>query len=635
MNTVNLSYNYIAAFFQLMLIIWYFTEKKVPLRSYRYFIYVLSTAFGATVLETLVYGFAEKPDIIPYGITYTIMSVQMIFIHSFFVCITHYLLSLAGIDTKRNPKFKYTFVASWGIIVVICGLNPILHWAANLIDHVYSIKGVGFVLYAVDAVMVVLMAWGLIAKRQNFKFLKKTIVVFLFVCAIIAGIAQEFSFTPMLNLAITVFCIVLYLFVQGPEVDIDKLTGQFSRRFFGTYLKDKFLLDKPFSLLVINLDDFKLINQSYGVSTGDVLLCQVGEFLENMNSMNIVFHHGADQFCVVIDKEQDAVNEIVERIYERFEHPWSQEKLEIMMSATMCVIHCPQDSDSAESLEEVIGYTMETAKNLSKGGIIHASDIDLEQSHMSQKVERAVKAAIANDSIQVYYQPIYSADKQCYNSAEALARLHDEELGWIPPDVFITVAEKTGNILELGEIILHKVCRFIRENNLSQTNIEYIEINVSSLQLMQKGFAEQMLSIMKLYEVKSSQINIEITETAMLSSFSVVSDNLDRLIENDIAITLDDYGSGYANINYINKMPFKYIKLDRDIVQASFEEEKAHITLEHTVKMLNALDMLIVAEGVETDEMREALIQFGCHYLQGWYFSKAIPDKEFMDLIHS
>ena len=105
MNTVNLSYNYIAAFFQLMLIIWYFTEKKVPLRSYRYFIYVLSTAFGATVLETLVYGFAEKTDIIPYGITYTIMSVQMIFINAFFVCISHYLLSLAGIVTKRNPKF--------------------------------------------------------------------------------------------------------------------------------------------------------------------------------------------------------------------------------------------------------------------------------------------------------------------------------------------------------------------------------------------------------------------------------------------------------------------------------------------------------------------------------------------------
>ncbi len=635
MNTVNLSYNYIAAFFLLMLIIWYFTEKKVPLRSYRYYIYVVLTAFGSTVLETLVYKFVEYESLMPYGVTYTVMSIQMMFIHSFFACLANYLLSLAGIDTKRNKKFKCVFVSAWLLVVVICGFNPIFHWAANLIDGVYSIKGVGFVLYTIDAVMVVLMAWGLISKRQNFKFLKKTIVVFLFICAIVAGIAQELSFTPMLNLAITVFCVVLYLFGQGPAVDIDKLTGQFSRRFFGTYLKDKFSLDKPFSVIVMNLDDFKLINQSYGVSAGDELLQQVGKYLENMNSTNTVFHHGADQFCIVVDKELDLVSNVVDDICERFNHPWSQDKLEIMMSTTMCVIHCPQDSDSAETLEEVIDYAMETAKNLSKGGIIYASDIDLKKSHMSKKVERAVKAAIANDSIQVYYQPIYSADKQCYNSAEALARLHDEELGWIPPDVFITVAEKTGNILELGEIILHKVCRFIRENNLSRTNIEYIEINVSSLQLMQKGFAEQMLSIMKIYEVKASQINIEITETAMLSSFSVVSDNLDRLIENDIAITLDDYGSGYANINYINKMPFKYIKLDRDIVQASFEEEKAHITLEHTVKMLNALDMLIIAEGVETDEMREALIQFGCHYLQGWYFSKAIPDKEFMELIRS
>lgn len=635
MTEVNLSYDYIATFFLFMLLVWYFFEKKVPLRSYRYFAYVLVTAFGATALEVVTYKLAELGNNISYQLVYTMLSVQMLFIHSFFTCLTNYLLSIADIDIYRNRKVRCFFIVSWIIIVVVCGLNPILKWAANLVDNVYSIKGVGVLLYVIDAIMVFLMGWVLIIKRQNFKFLRKTIVVFMFVCAVVAGVAQEINAAPMLNLAITVFCLVLYLFGQGPEVDIDRLTGQFSRRFFGTYIKDKYISNDRFSLIVLNLDDFKFINQSYGVATGDLLLQQVGVYLEENYSSYIVFHYGADQFCIVVDKDTSAVNDIACDIFRRFNDPWVLDKIDVSLSATICVIACPDDADNPETLIEIIDYTMETAKNINKGKIIFAADVDLEKSHMYKKVERAIKDAIASRSVMVYYQPIYSVEKKHFNSAEALARLYDNELGFVPPDIFITTAEKTGHIIELGELILHKVCEFIKANQLSKTDIEYIEINVSPLQLMQKGFADKLLDIMKQYDVDASQINIEITETAMMSSFSVVNENLEKIIENNISISLDDYGSGYANINYINTMPFKFIKVDRDIVQSSFAEYKAHITLEHTIKMLTALELQIIAEGVETEEMRDELINFGCQYLQGWYYSKALPEKEFMDFINS
>lgn len=634
MNHVNLSYDYIAAFFLFMLLMWYFFEKKVPLRSYRYFAYVLITAFGATVLEILTYKFSELGALIPYNVTYACLSVQMIFIHSFFACLANYLLSLAGIDSYKNFKLKLLFIGSWTTIVVVCGLNIIFKWAANLIDGVYSIKGVGFLLYAIDAIMVFIMGWVLVTKRRNFRFLRKTIALFLFVCAIIAGIAQEFNFAPMLDLAITIFCFVLYLFGQGPEVDVDRLTGQFSRRFFDTYIKDKFALNKPFALIVLNLDDFKFINQSYGVSVGDMLLQQVGAYLENNYSTYTVFHYGADQFCIVIDKDVSRANDIASDIYKRFFHPWVLEKIEITLTSTMCVIDCPQDADNSETLVEIIDYTMDMAKSINKGRIIFAADIDLEKSHASKNVERAVKDAIASGNIMVYYQPIYSVEKKKYNSAEALARLYDEKLGWISPDTFISIAEKKGLIIELGEIVLHNVCDFIASNNMSKLGIDYIEINVSSLQLMQKGFADKVIDVMGQYNIDSSQINIEITETAMMTSFSAVSDNLAKLVENNIAISLDDYGSGYSNISYINKMPFKFIKIDKDIIQASFKEQKARITLEHTIKMLNALELAIIAEGVETLEMKEELVKYGCQYMQGWYYSKALPKEEFIQLIN-
>lgn len=635
MTNVNLSYDYMAAFFLLMLLIWYFTEKKVPLRSYRYFAYVLVTAFGATVLEVVAYMLAESSTLFPYRLTYTVLSAQMLCIHSFITCMANYLLSLAYVDSQKNPILKYLFVTSWGVIVFICGLNPFFMWAATLEGNVYAMKGIGFVLYGIDAVMVVLIGWVLIARRQNFKFLKRTIAVFLFACAIIAGIAQELQFAPMLNLVIALLCLVLYLFGQGPEVDIDKTTGQFSRKFFGKYLKDRFISKKAFSLLVIDLDDFRFINQNYGIVTGDIMLQQVGAYLENMQTSNTVFHYGADQFCVVVDKGDVKTEDVAAAIVQRFEKPWILEKLEIMMSATVCIYECPGDADKPSRLVEIIDYTMEMAKSINKGRITRASelDLDVEKSQISKNIERAVKDAIADGSVMVYYQPIYSVDKQCYNSAEALARLYDEKLGWIAPDVFITTAEKTGQIIELGEMIIHKVCRFIKESDLAATSIEYIDVNISPLQLMQKGFADKMLEIMKQYEVKPSQINIEITETAMMTSSAVASENLRALVESDISISLDDYGSGYASINYINSMPFKTIKLDKDIVWASFKEHKARVTMEHTIRMLNALELSIIAEGVETREMKEELEQFGCHYLQGWYYSKAVSEEEFVELI--
>lgn len=629
----NLSYDYVAAFFLFMLLIWYYTEKKVPLRSYRCFSYVIVSAFGATVLEILTYSFAMKGDSIPFALSYFILSVQMLFIHTFFTCITNYLLMLAWVDTKNNKALKYTFIASWILILVICLLNPFLGWAANLTNGVYSIKGVGFVLYGIDAIMVILMGWVLIAKRQNFTFLRKTIVMFLFISAIVAGVAQEFNFAPMLNLVIAMFCMVLYLFGQGPEVDIDKLTKQFSRKFFVNYVKDRFMDKKAFSLIVLDLDDFKYINQSYGVATGDILLQQIGEYLENMSQNHRVFHYGADQFCVVLENGKTTAVDVANEIVERFGKPWVLDKPEVVISATLCIVDCPRDADNPEKLIEIIDYTMENAKSICKGGIAYAADIDFEKNHTFKDVEKAVKDAIASGSIMVHYQPIYSVDKDCYISAEALARLHDEKLGWIAPDVFIGIAEKSGLIIELGEIILHKVCRFIKESDLKKTTIEYIEVNVSSLQLMQSGFADRMMEIMKQYDVEASQINIEITETAMMTSYAVVSDNLIKIEDYNIPISLDDYGSGYANINYLNSMPFKYIKLDRDMIWAAFKKQKARITLEYTIKMLNALNLQIIAEGVETEEMRDELIRFGCHYLQGWFYSKAVPGEVFVAMI--
>lgn len=633
MTHLNLSYDYVAAFFLLMLQVWYITEKKVPLKSYRYFFYVILTAFLATVLEIVTFEFIQISDRIPHDVIYTVMSWHMFFLHVFVTCLAYCMLSMAHVDIRKHKNLFKLFIVSWGMLIVICLFNPQLQWAAELGERGYREMGVGYLLYAIDICMLIIIAWLLVRKREDFKFLTIYLIAFLIICASVAAVVQALNYALMLNLIITVFLLVMYLFQQSPDAVTDKLTGQFSRLFLGEYLKDCFIEEKVFSAIMVDLDDFKFINQNYGVKVGDVLLNNVGKYLESMKPSGLVFHFNADQFCVIVDRRKYSANAMAEQIRQRFVSPWQLENQEIMMSATIGIVDCPEDANNAENLIEVIDYAMESAKKINKGRITHAHEIDLEKIQMAKTIEKVVKDAIAKDKILVYYQPIYSVEKKGYNSAEALARLYDENLGWISPDLFIAIAEKSGLVVELGELILRKVCSFIRDNELSKTSIEYIEINVSPIQLMQRGYADKMLDIMKQYDVSPSQINVEITETAMMTSFAIVNENLSKLIKNNIAISLDDYGSGYATINYINKMPFELIKIDRTIVQDSFKEKKAGITLEHTVAMLNALEMNIVAEGVETEEMRDSLIEFGCQYLQGWYYSKAVSDTEFMQLI--
>lgn len=304
-----------------------------------------------------------------------------------------------------------------------------------------------------------------------------------------------------------------------------------------------------------------------------------------------------------------------------------------MISTTVCCITWPDDGDTYADIIDVIDFSVLSAKKSGKGCIVYAKDLDLQSIRREKAIEKAIDYAIEQDTLEVHYQPIYNIEKQSYTSAEALVRIRDDLLGNISPEVFIPIAERNGSILKMGSMIFEKVCKFISENDLQNTTIEYIEVNVSVVQCMQKDFVEHLNEIMDKYGVKPCQINLEVTETAAVNSIAILQENIEKLYHQGISFALDDYGSGYATIGYIHQLPFKIIKLDKLMVWDAFENERAGITLRYTVGMLKELKVHIVAEGVETKEQQSRLSDIGCDYLQGWYYSKAIPPEEFADLI--
>lgn len=427
--------------------------------------------------------------------------------------------------------------------------------------------------------------------------------------------------------------LVLYLVAQNPSDMLDSNTQVLNRDMMDELLRVDILSERNFDLIVLALDDFKFVNKTFGVAVGDIMLMQVANFLQDLTTKSRVFRYGSDQFALQVWNGEVKVEKLLDDITERFRHPWITEDVSVMMSTTITCVSYPEDGNRLASLIDVIDYSILSAKGQGRGKVVFARDMDLHSLRKEKAIEKAIEQAMDRDTIEVYYQPIYNTEKKCYTSAEALVRLHDDMLGNISPEVFIPIAEKNGMIVKLGTMIFEKVCRFISENNIKESGIEYIEVNVSVVQCMQRDFVENLMETMEYYHIAPEQINLEVTETAAANSISILQENIEKLYARGISFSLDDYGSGYSTLGYLHQFPFQIIKLDKAMVWDAFANERAGITLKHTVGMLKELKVHIVAEGVETQEQQMHLSNIGCDYLQGWYYSKAIPEQEFAELI--
>ncbi len=249
------------------------------------------------------------------------------------------------------------------------------------------------------------------------------------------------------------------------------------------------------------------------------------------------------------------------------------------------------------------------------------------------KTKDIIIDAIANDKVEVFYQPIFNARNQRFTSAEALARIRLDDGSLLYPNNFITIAEETGLIEELSKCIFKKVFEFILINNLTNYDVHYIEINVSVKQCENPSFADDFIEMLSKYMINPAYINLEITETASLKKEDIVFANMQKLVEYGITFSLDDFGTGSSNLDYLINMPVSIVKYDRTLMLAYQNNEKAKCTIRNITKMAHELGLYIVAEGIEDQSMLDQMIGHRVDYIQGYYFSRPIPPTEYLEFI--
>lgn len=297
----------------------------------------------------------------------------------------------------------------------------------------------------------------------------------------------------------------------------------------------------------------------------------------------------------------------------------------------ICLIHCPDDLQNIDDIIS-LGHTFQKHGS-HRQTVFHARDILNSQTFtIEAHIEEILNRAIKENHIVVYYQPIFDLRSGSFHSAEALARIIDPEYGLISPAIFIPAAETRGFIIPIGDMVLEQVFRFVSEHDLNDLGLSYIEINLSVAQCMETDLPEKIHMLQQKYDIDPSHINLEITETTFENINDIMVENIEKLVQKGYSFALDDYGIGYSNIQRINHLPLKLIKIDKSMLD-EVSSANGQIILEHTIRMMQCIGKRLVAEGAETTHAIELLRSMGCDYIQGFYYSKPLPSSEFVDFL--
>ena len=496
-------------------------------------------------------------------------------------------------------------------------------------------RGVGFFLIYVSAAIYFGSAiYKVILYRKKATQSQRVTVYFYTIACVITVVVQ--SLIPQLlvtGFIATVSVMMLYLSLVNPTNYLDKEMNILNSEAFRAVAGQLVFKGKPFRIIGVHIIGIKYLNETIGLEHKSQILRQLSVLLKTACGKYQLFRASESRMMVLIPDDPVVQGKVIDRLHNVFSDSILMGDFKISLTEHIAYIHFPVDADSIDDIEDLMRFTLHSIVDSEPGIVVHADKNALIKKERELKILQVMKQAVRRGDFYVVYQPIYSFEQGRFTTAEALVRLENDELGEVSPEEFIPVAEHNGMILQIGEFVFETVCRFVLHNKVWEKGIEYIHVNLSVIQCMQKNLADQLFKIMDLYNLDYRYINLEVTESAAIASSDVLMNNMNRLIERNMNFSLDDFGTGFSNTVTLIKYPFHTIKLDKSMVWEAMHNEKAETVLRNTIEMVKLLKMEIVAEGAETPEQVEKLKEMGADFVQGFYYSKPISRDDFIKLI--
>lgn len=389
---------------------------------------------------------------------------------------------------------------------------------------------------------------------------------------------------------------------------------------------------EPMALLLIDLDDFKDVNDTLGHHVGDLLLVEVAERLQApLRDSDTVARLGGDEFAILLPAATDMNRAIsvAERLRQAILEPVKlSDDLSAFVGASIGIALFPENSTDAIGLMQCADVAMYCAKDGPDKVVIY--DIEKDTNNLrSLKLSSSLKNAIDDERVTLAFQPKLNLSTGQICQVEALARWHDEELGTVEPDEFIAHAERTGQIRDLTTMLMGKAVKQVATWRAKNLDIG-IAINLSQRSLHDEALPGRFEALLKQFSVPGEYITCEITETAIAVDPDKAQSILKELSALGIILSIDDFGTGYSSLSTLQKLPVRELKVDRSFVQDMLETKSDDIIVRSTINLAHNLEMRVVAEGAETDEHICRLRNLGCDYAQGFAISSAMLDDDLM-----
>lgn len=387
------------------------------------------------------------------------------------------------------------------------------------------------------------------------------------------------------------------------------------------------------AVLILDLDNFKNINDSLGHASGDTLLLQVtNRLVAQVRAEDTVARLGGDEFLLLVAAitSEEVVVSLINRLLKSLAAPFQVDGHELFVTASIGVAFFPNDGTNAGTLIKHADIAMYQAKSRGKNSYcLFTSDLSERISYLRQ-LENNLRQAVANREFTVYFQPKIDPFAGRVIGAEALVRWQRSDGTLVSPVDFIPLAEETGLIVAVGEQVLEQTCALLRTLNAEERHLLSFSVNLSPLQFIQANLVERILAIVNQYQVPCTQLELEITESAMMSNLAKTVATLNELVAAGLSIALDDFGTGYSSLSYLKRFPIRTLKIDRSFVRDLTEDPNDAQLVETIILMAHNLGITVVAEGVETQAQLEWLQNCGCEQIQGFFYSKPLPVDDFL-----
>ncbi len=387
------------------------------------------------------------------------------------------------------------------------------------------------------------------------------------------------------------------------------------------------------ALMMLDLDRFKQVNDTMGHPAGDDLLCQVSERLRRIvGDRGEIGRLGGDEFQVILPDIDDrgTLGELASKIIQIVSQPYPVDGKRAIIGTSVGVAIAPYDGVELEEITRSADLALYAAKNGGRGQFrFYSGDLKDEEEERQLLLED-LREALNNDELQLYYQPVVRTKDNIVVGFEGLMRWEHPERGWVSPGLFIPVAEETNLINQLGEWALRRAC----EDALQWPETVRVAVNVSAKQFANPGFLEVVTNALAHSGLKPDRLELELTETVFMGDLDSISRTFEMLKEIGVRLALDDFGTGYSSLSYLRSAPFDKLKVDRSFVDScTLQDQNSVKIIAAIIGLCNAMGMETTVEGVEAFDQLEIVCAKGARYIQGFIYSKAIPQDQILERI--